>query len=58
MGCGGGRKASLIRRCLKHDGGEGASDRKLFPAGRGQVPKLRGRNTWICLEIMEGVKAA
>lgn len=41
MGGGGGRKASLIRRCLKHDGGEGASDRKPFAAGRGQVPKFR-----------------
>ena len=50
-GVGGGRKASLIRRCLRYDGGEAGSDGKPFPEGRGQVSRPRGRNMWICLEI-------
>lgn len=50
-GWGGGRKASLIRRCLRYDGGEAGSDGKPLPEGRGQVSRPRGRHTWICLEI-------
>lgn len=53
VGGGWGRQKSFTDKEMfkKHDdGGEAQVIRKLFPAGRGQVPKLWGRNTWICLQ--------